>query len=229
MSKKNSKQVKDDIQLAQEVLINEVTEEVHNEQLQKMWEKYKYFVIFSVVFIIAALSAFEGYRSWRMKLRMAESDTYEMAAVLNAKGQTDDALAQYTSLENGKTDYRYLALMRKAGILFENGKNAEALDILNALRQNEKAPETLRAVAALGVVSRQIETGNVAQLQEILNPYLTVGNVWYGTAVEMSVLLMVRDGQIEKANKMLDEALSMDTIALGVKERLTIMKKALAE
>lgn len=228
MSKKNPKPVKDDIQLAQDVLINEVTEEVHNEQLQKMWEKYKYFIIFSVIFVVAGLSILEGYRSWRMKVRLSESDAYETAAVLNAKGQVDDALAQYSSLENGKTDYRYLALMRKAGILFENGKDAEALDILNALRQNEKAPETLRASAALGFVSHQIETGNVAQLQEILNPYLTVGNVWYGTAVEMSVLLMIRDGQIEKANKMLDEALSMNSIPASIKERLTIMKKALA-
>ena len=229
MSKKNQKPVKDDIQLAQDVLINEVTEEVHNEQLQKMWQKYKYFVIFSVIFIIAALSAFEGYRSWRMKLRLAESDTYEMAAVLNAKGQVDDALVQYASLENGKTDYRYLSLMRKAGILFDEGKTQEALDTLNALHQNEQVPEVLRAAAALGFVSHQIETGDVSQLQEILNPYLTVGNIWYGTAVEMSVLLMIRDGQIEKANKMLDEALSMTTISTGVKERLTIMKKALAE
>ena len=57
MSKKNLMPVKDDIQLAQDVLINEVTEEVHNEQLQKMWQKYKYFVFFAVVFIVGSLSA----------------------------------------------------------------------------------------------------------------------------------------------------------------------------
>ena len=228
MSMKNLKPVKDDIQLAQDVLINEVTEEVHNEQLQKMWRKYKYFIFFAVVFVVGSLSAWEGYSSWRMKVRMAESDVYENAAVLNAKGQVDAALAQYSSLENGKTNYRYLAQMRKAGILFETGKNTEALEILNTLRQDETAPEALRAASALGYVSHQVENGDVAQLQEILNPYLTVGNVWYGTAVEMSVLLMLRDGQLEKANKMLDEALSMTSISAGVKTRLSIMKKALA-
>ena len=159
---------------------------------------------------------------------MAESDVYENAAVLNAKGQVDAALAQYSSLENGKTNYRYLAQMRKAGILFETGKNTEALEILNTLRQDKNVPEVLRAASALGYVSHQVESGDVAQLQEILNPYLTVGNVWYGTAVEMSVLLMLRDGQLEKANKMLDEALSMTSISAGVKTRLSIMKKALA-
>ena len=228
MSKKNLMPVKDDIQLAQDVLINEVTEEVHNEQLQKMWQKYKYFIFFAVVFIVGSLSAWEGYSSWRMKIRLAESDVYENAAVLNAKGQVDAALAQYSSLENGKTNYRYLAQMRKAGILFETGKNTEALEILNTLRQDKNVPEVLRAASALGYVSHQVENGDVAQLQEILNPYLTVGNVWYGTAVEMSVLLMLRDGQLEKANKMLDEALSMTSISAGVKTRLSIMKKALA-
>ena len=228
MSKKNTKHIKDDIQLAQDILINEVTDEMHNEQLQKMWQKYKYVIFFAVGLVIVSLSAWEGYSSWRMKVRMAESDVYENAAVLNAKGQADAALAQYSSLENGKTNYRYLAQMRKAGILFETGKNTEALEILNTLRQDKNVPEVLRAASALGYVSHQVENGDVAQLQEILNPYLTVGNVWYGTAVEMSVLLMLRDGQLEKANKMLDEALSMTSISAGVKTRLSIIKKALA-
>ena len=227
MLKKTSQTPKDDIQLAQDVLINEVTEDLHNEQIMNMWKKYRVWILLAVIFVIGSIAAMEGYLSWRTKTRLAESDVYEQAAVLNAMGQTDAALAKYASLDNAKTDYRYLAKMRQAGILFEQGKEADALALLDQLRQDKSAPQTLQAIAALGFVSHQIETGDVAALQSILNPYMTVGNKWYGTAAEMSILLLLRDGQSEKAIKMLNEALSMTNVPAGVKDRLSVLKKAL--
>ena len=211
----------------QDILIDEVTEDLHNEQIMKMWQKYKFLIFLTIILVVAALASMEGYLSWKRKVRLAESDTYEQAAVLNAQGQSEEALAKYTSLKDGRTDYRYLAQMRQAGILFDEGKDKEALDILNVLRQDEKAPETLRAIAALGYVSHQVETGNADELQSILNPYLTVGNNWYGTAAELSIMLLIREGQIEKVNKMLDEALSMSDIPSTVKEHLSVIKKVL--
>lgn len=227
MLKKASQTPKDETQLAQDVLINEVTEDLHNEQIMNMWKKYRVWILLAVIFVIGSIAAMEGYLSWRTKTRLAESDVYEQAAVLNAMGQTDAALAKYASLDNAKTDYRYLAKMRQAGILFEQGKDADALALLDALRQDKSAPQTIQAIAALGFVSHQIETGDVAILQSILNPYMTVGNKWYGTAVEMSILLLLRDGQSEKAIKMLNEALSMTNVPAGVKDRLSVLKKAL--
>ena len=227
MLRKNSKGPKDDIQLAQDVLIEEVSEDLHNEQILNMWKKYKYLIVGSVILMIASLAVVEGYFSWQRKVRLSESDIYEQAAVLNAQGKTEAALAKNDSLKNGRTGYRYLAQMRRAGILFDEGKDAEALAILNQLRQDKKVPEVLRASAALGYVSHQIETGNVQELQAVLNPYMTVGNQWYGTAVEMSVLLLIREGQTEKAEKMLEEALSMTGISATTKERLSVMKKVL--
>lgn len=227
MLKKASQTPKDETQLAQDVLINEVTEDLHNEQIMNMWKKYRVWILLAVIFVIGSIAAMEGYLSWRTKTRLAESDVYEQAAVLNAMGQTDAALAKYASLDNAKTDYRYLVKMRQAGILFEQGKDADALALLDALRQDKSAPQTLQAIAALGFVSHQIETGDVATLQSILNPYMTVGNKWYGTAVEMSILLLLRDGQSEKAIKMLNEALSMTNVPAGVKDRLSVLKKAL--
>ena len=228
-NKKNKKDeaTKTDLQLAQDILIEEVTEDLHDEQLKDMWRRYKYLIFLSVILVVGGLAAMEGYLSWKKKTRLAESDIYEQASVLYAQGQTDEALAKYDSLKDARTNYRYLSRIRRAGILFDEKKDADALAILNELRQDKSAPETLRATAALGYVSHQIEKGNAVELQDILNPYLTVGNVWYGTAAEMSILLLIRENQIDKAKKMIDEALSMSNIPDAVKEHLSVMKKVL--
>ena len=227
MSNKKNKVEKTEETNFQDMLISEVTEDLHNEQIMKMWQKYKILIFLTIILVIGVLAGMEGYLSWKRKVRLAESDTYEQAAVLNAQGQSEEALTKYGSLKDGRTDYRYLAEMRQAGILFDEGKDKEALDVLNALRQDNSAPETLRAIAALGYVSHQVETGNPEELQSILNPYLTVGNSWYGTAAELSIMLLIREGKIEKANKMLDEALSMSDIPSVVKEHLSVIKKVL--
>ncbi len=218
--------VKDDESRAQEILIDEVTENLHNEQLKQVWDKYKY-VLFGTIFaVILAVAGMEAFKANTMKTRLSESDTYEQAAVLNAQGQTDAALAKYASLEQGKTNYKYLAQMRRAGILFDEGKTEDGIALLKNLSQNTGAPEAIRAVAVLGLVSQQIESAPAEELQALLAPYLSPSNVWYGTAVEMSILILIRDGKMEQAQNLIKEALSVSSLPAAQRERLTIIQAA---
>ena len=186
---------RDQQEIAQDVLMREVSEDLRAQQLKDFWAKYGRLIYCLVLIIIIATVAFEGYKTWRMNVRLDESDIYEQAALYNAAGRADEALAEYAKLEKAHTNYKYLAQFRIAGILFEQNKNEQALSLLNQLRQDKKVPSELRAVAAFGFVSRQIDTADPAQLQEALNPYLTAGNAWYGSAAELSALLLVREGK----------------------------------
>lgn len=222
--KKKAEKTAEDI--SQEALIQEVNDDLKAEHLQKMWNKYRKYVFGAVFLILLGTMAVQFYQNARLKVRLAESDKYENAAVLNAKGESEGALAVYRELQDGRTNYKYLSQMRTAGILFEQEKDKEALDILNALRQDKDAPEALRSVAAIGYVSHLVDTGDVKELQDILNPMMTPGNAWYGTASELSVLLLLREDEVEKAKRLLDESLKQD-ISPVVKGRLEVWKNIL--
>ena len=213
-------------ELSQEALILEVNEDLKAERLQKMWNKYKKYVFGLVFLILLGTVAIQFYQNARLKVRLSESDEYESAAVLNAKGESEGALAVYRELQAGRTNYKYLSQMRMAGILFDQEKDKEALAILNTLRQDKDAPEALRSVAAIGYVSHLIDTGDAKELQGILNPMMTPGNAWYGTASELSVLLLLRENEPEKAKRLLDESLKQD-ISPVVKGRLEVWKNIL--
>lgn len=215
---------RDEAEIAQDILVREVTEDVHKEQLEKMWRRYRMPLAAVIILVLLAVIGMESYKTWRTNVRLAESDIYEQAAILNAKGQADEALAVYARLQNGKTPYKYLAELRKAGILFEQGKNELALGTLDALRQNSNAPQELRAVAAIGYVSHQVDTGNPEKLQNILNSYMMPGNVWYGTATELSTLLLIREGKVEAAKKMLADSLASQNIPQSVHDRLRALQ-----
>ena len=213
-------------EIYQESFIREVDDDLRAEQFQKMWNKYRKFIFGAVALVLLLTVAHQLYLNARLKVRLSESDKYEQAAVLNAKGQTEGALALYRELQDGRTNYKYLSQMRMAGILFEQKKDKEALDLLNTLRQNKKAPESLRSVAAIGYVSHLVDIGDVKELQDILNPFMTPENAWYGTASELSVLLLLRQNEVEKAKRLLDESLKQDLSPI-VKTRLAVWKNIL--
>ena len=213
-------------EIYQESFVREVDENLRAEHFQKMWNKYRKFIFGAVALVLLLTVAHQLYLNARLKVRLSESDKYEQAAVLNAKGEAEGALALYRELQDGRKNYKYLSQMRIAGILFEQKKDKEALALLNALRQDKSAPEALRSVAAIGYVSHQVDTGNIKELQDILNPLMTPKNAWYGTAAELSVLLLLRENETQKAKRLLDESLKQDLSPI-VKTRLEVWKNIL--
>ena len=95
----------DEQQRAQELLIEEAVENMHNEQLTQFWKKYKYLVYTLIIALIVAVAGLEAYKVQKNKTLIADSNIYEQAAVLNAKGQTEEAIAKYESLQNAKTNH----------------------------------------------------------------------------------------------------------------------------
>ena len=214
-------------EIYQESFIREVDDDLRAERLEKMWVKYRKFIFGGVALILLSTVAYQLYLNARLKVRLSESDKYEQAAVLNAKGESEGALALYRELQDGRTNYKYLAQMRTAGILFEQEKDKEALALLNALRQNSDAPEALRSVAAIGYVSHLVDAGDVKELQGILNPMMTPDNAWYGTAAELSVLLLLRENEVAKAKRLLEESLKKQDLSPIVKTRLQVWQNIL--
>ncbi len=211
---------KDEAQVQAEMLVREAQEEVRYENIKETLNKWKWPIVGIVAVLIISATVFEGYKAYRLNTRMTESNLYEQAAVLNAQGKSDEAMAVYGQLADAKTNYKYLAQMRMAGIYFEQGKEQDGMAVLNALRTDKALPANLKAVVDLSFVGHQLETGNVAELQGILNPYMMPGNAFYGTAAELSSLLLLREGKVEAAKKLLTDSIASQTIPETVKLRL---------
>lgn len=211
---------KDEAQVQAEMLVREAQEEVRYENIKETLNKWKWPIVGIVAVLIISATVFEGYKAYRLNTRMTESNLYEQAAVLNAQGKSDEAMAVYGQLADAKTNYKYLAQMRMAGIYFEQGKEQDGMAVLNALRTDKALPANLKAVVDLSYVGHQLETGNVAELQGILNPYMMPGNAFYGTAAELSSLLLLREGKNEAAKKLLTDTINAQTLPETVRLRL---------
>ena len=216
-------------ELAQDLLYAQTTEEVQAEKIINFWKKYKGLLALGLILILGATLGVEVYQNWRKGIRLGESELYEEAAILNAQGQTDKAVEVYRKLENAQTAYAYLSGMRIAGIYFETGKEAEGIAELERLRTLPKIPADLKAVVTFSYVAHLLETGNAKMLQEMLSPYLTSGNVWYGSAAELYALLLMREGKEQEAATFLATVLQEKNLSETVLERLRILQAAVTK
>ena len=226
---KNQPQISQEQQRAEEMLFNEAVENMHNEQLISFWKKYKFLVYGTAVLIILSVAGFEAYKAYRTKTLLKASDQYENAAVLNAKGKTQNAVDEYAALKNSPTNYKYLSMLRQAGIFLEQHEDKKALDLLRSLYEDKDVPESLRAIAVFGAASRLVETEDPASVHKMIAPYLVATNSFYGTAVELESVLLMRQGKYQEAISLIDQALTVSSVPAKTKEHLNILRDVLAE
>ena len=212
------KQQQDLQDLQQELLCQEVDQALYDEKLQNLWKKYHKALFALVAVIILGTIGMEMWLGYRHNRQMTESDTYEKAAILNAQGKADDALAVYEQLAKiSSSDYQTLAKMRMVGILQEKGQPAEALQKLQELQADSSVSPVLHDALTLALVRMQLAENQTVQ-QNLLTPYLKPTSSWYGMAVELQALIFVKQQEKAQAVSLIEQALPQTNGA--VRERL---------
>ena len=197
----------------------EVDEDLQQERLNKFWKKYSWLVYTVVALILAATAGIQLYQSWRMKVRLAESDAYETAVVQIFSQKPDEAKPALVELaNNGRTGYKYLARLELAGLAARQNDPETALKEFKTL-MDSNAPESLRAVATLSYVGHQVDSGNPKELLPQIEPFLD-NPAFVGMAAELATVLYVRDNRPKDAQKMLQKALSLPNLSEAVQTRL---------
>lgn len=210
------------LKIRQEMLAKEVDAELKNDQIKAFWKKYRFLLIGLAALAIVIAIGFELYQSWWTKTRLSESDQFETAAVLSYQGQYDTALKNLTDLsENGKTDYRYLADLKRAAILIQKNENETAFNLLNALISNKNAPEEFKSIAQLSLAGHQIDIQKPEDIQIQLQPLLNESNPFYGSAAELMAIIYLKQNNQDAAKNILNQALQSTSVPLNVKQRLS--------
>ncbi|MBQ7413003.1 MAG: tetratricopeptide repeat protein [Alphaproteobacteria bacterium] len=211
------------VQIQQRIFEREVDEELRQEKLINWWKKYGIFVIAGAICIVLGTICHEWYRSWQAKVQIAESDRFENAMVLGAKGDTESALAELEQLaQNGRTGYQYLARLEQAALLIGANRAEEGLAILKDVTADKAMPAPFRKAAIIAYVGHRLDSENTQELRQLIAPLAAdKTDAFYGQAVELSAMLDILSGEKEQAVSLLKGALMTDKLAPQIRERLT--------
>ena len=212
----------------QEAFIREVTEEVKNDNLKQMWEKYGLYIILLVVLAITGAVSFEGFKSWRRTQSETWSDTYAYALNLENQGKYDESLKVLEQMEKtGGNIYSDIARLQTANILLEQGKNDEAVKILEEISADKSISKKLRDVSIIKLASYKLDNAPREEIDALLQPLIKENGSWTNIAKEMTAMAAIRDGKIDEAQAIYSEILNTPNLPDGLKMRVQDMLSVL--
>lgn len=229
MKKKKAQEQHNDFE---DAFIREIDEELKNEQLKRIWEKYGLFIILFVAAAVTAAVSFESFKAWQDKRNQSFSDTYAYALNLQNQGRYAESLEVLDKLEkSGKAVYSNIAEIQKANIFIEQNKIEEAIAVLeNVVNAKDFNPQ-IKQIAIIKLASYKLDYAPSQEIQELLEPLVKENGVWTNIAKELLAMLAIRDNDIEGAQTLYQEisvaANTPETLKARAQDMLNVINEAL--
>ncbi|MCG6857028.1 MAG: tetratricopeptide repeat protein [Salaquimonas sp.] len=215
--------------MSDDSFIREVDEELRQDRMKGLWDRYGWLLIAAAVLVVVATAAWRGWQYYSERRAAAAGDAFINAVELAGKGQHDEAVAALEKLEkNGHGAYPTLARLRLAGELEGAGKKAEALAAYDAVADDDSVDEAFRSLARLraGLIAVDIEPYDKVKAR--LEPLAAAGGYYRHLAREGLGLAAWKAGANEDALKWFQEIADDADSSPGVRSRAALMLNLLA-
>lgn len=184
----------------QDMLLREVDEAVRQDRTTQFAQRYGVLVVAGLIVVLAAFGAWLWWDS-RQEGQL-EKGSEELVTALDQleAGNRDTADEELAAIaENGAPAAAAGAAMLRAGILIEQGENAEAAEMLFAVADNDDAPEAYRHLATIRAVAATFDSMEPQRVIDRLKPLATPGTPWFGSAGELVGMAYLKQGKNDLA------------------------------
>jgi hypothetical protein len=217
-------------QIEEDALLREVVEDVKNEQLQQIWNKYGLAIIVSVALILTAAISFESLKNWHTKKQQELSNSYSIALSLQNQGRLDESLEVYSVLtERTSGIYSSLARIQVANIYLTQNKAEDAEKVLYAIVNDNSVLPQMRNIAAIKLASYKLDNNTPAdEIKSLLTP-IVENDENSNIAREMLAMLYIREKDITQAKNEYKKIADSSDVSDELRNRALDMLNLLAE
>lgn len=208
-------------------IFREVDEDLRRDEAAKVWKKYGPYMIGLAATLVLATLGYQLWRNWETERRLERSDRFIEAVRLAEDVAPEAALPALAELGGPDGGYGTLAAFERARLLAEAGRRDEAVALWDELAADGKAGSALQAAARLFAVMHQIDDGDPADLRARLQPLLEPGHGSRPTALELTAVLALREGDRDEARRVYTELADDLSAPPGLRARATQMIAAL--
>ena len=206
-------------------IFDEVSEELKQDQLIKLWKKYSKFIIILILFIIISLVSYQAYVIWNKKKIEAISEQYFQALEkLEDKNYSKSHSLFLNNSQNRESGYSILSLFGLAETNYQNGKIDEMILNYKSIYDDESIDIYYRNLSRILSVLKD-NSSSFDQQKLLLEPILRSPNLLQILAAELEVLLFIKFDKIKEAKKALDVLLKRSDISFEQKNRLELINK----
>ncbi len=203
-----------------ELLLREVDDEVRQEQLAALWNKYGIYVLGVVMLISLSIAGSTLYRQNEQAKAAAASARFQIASDLAAQGKHEDAIIAFNAL-TAPAAYGVLSQLRAASEYAAIGDNDKALALNEEVAKNTSAPVEIRDLAALRAVQARLDKMTLPEAQTDLAPLMTPTAPFRYSAREFLALAALRQGDNTLATQELQTLVQDPATPQGMRRRVS--------
>lgn len=206
----------------QDAFIREVDEDLKNESLKKLWDKYGLLITICVVAVLTLAVSYESLKAWYIRRAENWSDAYAVALTLQSQGKYEESSQALSMIIDKKFgSFADLAKMQQINVLLDSGKADEAQDLMSQIIADKSFNAQLRDVATVKLASYKQDNASFQEMATLLSPITSNSkNAWYAFANEMLAMVHVRDGNVEEAKSIFNNLLENNDVSDDVKNRI---------
>lgn len=189
-------------------IFNEIDEELRKDKAQEWWSRYGRFVIAGCVAVVAAAAGYTWFEQQRTAELRGLADRYGRALTQAETGEAEPALAslQTLSQEADGEGIGMIAAFRRAGLLAEQDRHAEAAEAYAAISADDGVEPLYRGLASLkSILHRSVAGEDRAALLNEIEPLTQDGEPWRYSARMVAASLAMGTGDMEQARAYLTQ------------------------
>ena len=181
-------------------IFREVDEDIRHERYQKLWRRYRWYLLGITLALIIAVAAFVIIKEQNEARREDEGRQFAAALGELEAGQPKGAAATFLALAD-TTDSGYLALarLRAADALVLAGDVTGAVALYDQLSADSRADQLYRELAMLLAAERVLDRAGPDEVMQRLAPLVSGDGPWRSLASELTGIAQMRAGRSDAA------------------------------
>jgi hypothetical protein len=207
--------------VSDESLFREVDEEVRQDQLKKLWDRYGNYVIALCAGVVIAVAALKGWQYWQLKSSEAAAAAFGQAITLVSDGKRGEADTAFQGISHA--GYARIAKLRRAANLAVEGKSDEAVALYDEVAADTGADPAARDLARIRAGYLLVDTLAPAQLISRLGALDNDQSQWRGAAREIFALAAYRVGDYSMADRYANAIVADGDLPLSLRQRSQLM------
>ncbi len=220
---KNQKSLKEQyIEMQQNAFMREVNEDVRNEKIFSIWNKYKYYIITLIIIVLAITISKNIYEANKEKVSMQQALQIEKIMSDTTLSNKDKISSLHTFATNAKYGYRDIAYFNIYSMqLAENNIN-DAIATLKILinSSTDTSFENLAILKLTSLLSSQNEL-NDSQFNEIKDMLESISSrepFYFSAQYVLGTLYLARNNTTE-AKKIFEDISNDEMAPIGIKSQ----------
>ena len=206
-------------------IVREVDEELRREQVEKLWNQYRSYVLAAAAAVILVVAGYKTWQ-WRMEQQAATSGAqFEHALGQLRDGKRDDAAKELQVIADGGAGaYPALAGLRLAALDADAGRGDGALARYEAIA-NSGTDANLRGFARIQAAQLRLDTADFTEMQNRLNDLARPDGVWRQSARQLLGLAAYKAGKLTEAEDQFSLILNDKDSRGGIGQMAEVMRQ----